>query len=77
MFSSVVGVLWLGAQSVLVGTLSAGNLSQFLIYSVIAAGSLGSLSEVWGELVQAAGAAGSLFDLMKRHKCPSRAHAPH
>ncbi|WP_431323772.1 ABC transporter transmembrane domain-containing protein [Rhizobium sp. YTU87027] len=63
-FSSVVGVLWLGAQSVLVGTLSAGNLSQFLIYSVIAAGSLGSLSEVWGELAQAAGAAGRLFDLL-------------
>ncbi|EJL53730.1 ABC transporter, permease/ATP-binding protein [Rhizobium sp. CF122] len=63
-FSSVVGVLWLGAQSVLVGTLSAGNLSQFLIYSVIAAGSLGSLSEVCGELAQAAGAAGRLFDLL-------------
>ncbi|OWV88273.1 ABC transporter transmembrane domain-containing protein [Rhizobium sp. R693] len=63
-FSSVVGVLWLGAQSVLLGTLSAGNLSQFLIYSVIAAGSLGSLSEVWGELAQAAGAAGRLFDLL-------------
>lgn len=63
-FGSVVGVLWLGAQSVLVGTLSPGNLSQFLIYSVIAAGSLGSLSEVWGELAQAAGSAGRLFELL-------------
>ncbi len=63
-FGSVVGVLWLGAHRVLAGTLSPGSLSQFLIYSVIAAGSLGSLSEVWGELAQAAGAAGRLFDLL-------------
>ena len=63
-FGSVVGVLWLGAQSVLAGTLSPGNLSQFLIYSVIAAGSLGSLSEVWGELAQAAGSTGRLFELL-------------
>ncbi|WP_025661255.1 ABC transporter transmembrane domain-containing protein [Rhizobium sp. IBUN] len=63
-FGSVVGVLWLGAHRVLAGTLSPGSLSQFLIYSVIAAGSLGSLSEVWGELAQAAGAAGRLFELL-------------
>lgn len=63
-FSSVVGVLWLGAHSVLAGTLSPGSLGQFLIYSVIAAGSLGSLSEVWGELAQVAGAADRLFELL-------------
>ncbi|UWM79151.1 ABC transporter transmembrane domain-containing protein (plasmid) [Rhizobium sp. WSM4643] len=63
-FGSVVGVLWIGAHSLLSGTLSAGNLSQFLIYAVIAAGSLGSLSEVWGEMAQAAGAAGRLFELL-------------
>ena len=47
-FGSVVAVLWVGAQSVLAGTLSAGTLGQFLLYSVIcrrlarrAVGSLG------------------------------------
>jgi ATP-binding cassette subfamily B protein len=63
-FGSVVGVLWIGAHSLLSGTLSAGNLSQFLLYSVVAAGSLGSLSEVWGELAQAAGSAERLFELL-------------
>ncbi|MBB3593722.1 ATP-binding cassette subfamily B protein [Rhizobium sp. BK529] len=62
-FGSVVGVLWIGAHDLLSGTLSAGSLSQFLLYSVIAAGSLGSLSEVWGELAQAAGSAERLFEL--------------
>ena len=63
-FGSVVAVLWVGAQDVLAGTLSAGTLSQFLLYSVIAAGSLGALSEVWGELSQAAGAAERIGELL-------------
>ena len=63
-FGSVVAVLWVGAHNVLEGTLSAGTLGQFLLYSVIAAGSLGALSEVWGELSQAAGAADRLTELL-------------
>ena len=63
-FSSVVGVLWFGAQNVLTGTMTAGTLGQFLLYSVIAAGSLGSLSEVWGEMSQAAGATERLTELL-------------
>ncbi|MQW88090.1 ABC transporter transmembrane domain-containing protein [Sinorhizobium saheli] len=63
-FGSVVAVLWFGARDVLAGTLSAGTLSQFLLYSVFAAGSLGALSEVWGELSQAAGAAERLKELL-------------
>ncbi|NKL88382.1 ATP-binding cassette domain-containing protein, partial [Rhizobium leguminosarum] len=53
-----------GAHSVLAGTLSAGILGQFLLYAVISAGSLGALSEVWGELSQAAGAADRLTELL-------------
>jgi ATP-binding cassette subfamily B protein len=66
-FGSVVGVLWYGAQSVLAGTMTAGTLGQFLLYSLIAAGSLGTLSEVWGELSQAAGAAERLHELLAEH----------
>ncbi len=64
-FSSVVAVLWFGAQDVLSGTMTAGTLSQFLLYSVIAAGALGALSEVWGELSLAAGAAERLTELLE------------
>lgn len=63
-FGSIVAVLWVGAQNVLAGTMSAGTLGQFLLYSVIAGSSLGSLSEVWGELSQAAGAADRLGELL-------------
>jgi len=54
---SIVGLLWFGAQEVISGNLSGGTLSQFVIYAVIAASSLGQLSEVWGEIQLAAGAA--------------------
>ncbi|THF53564.1 ATP-binding cassette domain-containing protein [Allorhizobium terrae] len=63
-FSSIVGVLWYGAQGVLSGTLTPGTLGQFLIYSVVAGSSLGQLSEVWGELMQAGGAAERLSELL-------------
>jgi len=63
-FSSVVAVLWFGSRDVLAGTLSPGTLGQFLLYSVFAAGALGALSEVWGELSQAAGAAERLTEIL-------------
>lgn len=63
-FSSVVAVLWFGSRDVLAGTISPGTLGQFLLYSVFAAGALGALSEVWGELAQAAGAAERLTEIL-------------
>jgi ATP-binding cassette subfamily B protein len=63
-FASVVVVLWVGAQDVLSGQMSAGRLSQFVLYAVFAAGGLGQLSEVWGEVQQASGAAERLFEIL-------------
>ncbi|ESZ34096.1 MULTISPECIES: ABC transporter transmembrane domain-containing protein [unclassified Mesorhizobium] len=63
-FSSVVAMLWFGSRDVLAGTMSPGTLGQFLLYSVFAAGALGALSEVWGELAQAAGAAERLTEIL-------------
>ncbi len=64
-FSSVIAVLYIGARDVMNGTITAGLLSQFLLYAIFAAGSLGALSEVWGELSQAAGAAERITELME------------
>ncbi len=63
-FSSVVAVLWLGAQDVLAGRMSGGLLSQFVLAAVLGASSLGQLSEVWSELSSAAGAAGRLAEIL-------------
>ncbi|RUZ98480.1 ATP-binding cassette domain-containing protein, partial [Mesorhizobium sp. M7A.F.Ca.US.002.01.1.1] len=56
--------LWFGSRDVLEGSISPGTLGQFLLYSVFAAGALGALSEVWGELAQAAGAAERLTEIL-------------
>lgn len=63
-FASVVGVLWTGAQSVIAGEMSAGRLSQFVLYAMFAASSLGQLSDVYGDISQAAGAAASIAELL-------------
>ena len=63
-FTSVVGVLWWGAQEVLTNRMSGGRLSQFVLYAVFSAGALGELSQVWGEISAAAGAAGRLADIL-------------
>jgi ATP-binding cassette subfamily B protein len=44
--------------------MTAGRLSQFVLYAVFAAGGLGQLSETWGEVQQASGAAERLFEIL-------------
>jgi len=63
LFASVVCILWYGAQGVLSGDMTGGRLGQFVLYTVIAAAAMSGLSEVWGELQQAAGAAERLAEL--------------
>ena len=63
-FAAVVFVLWLGAQDVLAGRMTAGQLSQFILYAVFTAGAVGAVAEVWGDLQRAAGAAERLLQLL-------------
>lgn len=63
-FAGVVGVLWIGARDVRGGLMSIGELVQFVIYSVMVAGAVGSLTEVWSELQRAAGATERLVELL-------------
>ena len=63
-FAGVVGILWVGARDVREGAMSVGQLVQFVIYSVMVAGAVGALSEIWGELQRAAGATERLVELL-------------
>ena len=64
-FTGVVGVLWMGARDVISGIMSPGQLVQFLIYSVMVAGAVAALAEIWGELQRAAGATERLIELLE------------
>jgi len=63
-FSGVAFILWRGGHAVLSGQMSAGELSAFVFYAVLAAGAVGVLSEVAGEVFRASGAADRLFELL-------------
>ena len=56
--------LYAGAQAVLAGTLTAGELSQSALYVVIFAGAVAVLGEVYGDLLRAAGATERLMELL-------------
>ncbi len=63
-FATIVAILWVGAQDVHAGSMTGGRLGQFVLYAVLAGSSLGTLSEVWGEIQQAAGATERLTELL-------------
>jgi ATP-binding cassette subfamily B protein len=64
-FAAITCVLWLGARQVLAGTLSGGQLAQFLLYAGFVGSSAAALSEMWGELQRAAGAMERLTELLE------------
>jgi len=64
-FAVIVFVLWMGARQVTTGAISLGELTQFVLYAVFIAGSIGALSETWGDLQRAAGAMERLVELMQ------------
>jgi ATP-binding cassette subfamily B protein len=63
-FSAVGLILWLGGRDVIAGQMTGGQLSAFVFYSILVAGSVGAISEVFADLQRAAGAAERLFDLL-------------
>ncbi len=63
-FGAVTLVLWLGTQAVMAEEMSAGQLGQFLLYAIFAAGSSAGLSEMWGEIQRAAGAMERIVELL-------------
>jgi ATP-binding cassette subfamily B protein len=63
-FGAVGTILWIGGHDVIAGRITAGDLSAFVFYAVIVAGSVGAISEVVGDLQRAAGAAERLMDLL-------------
>ena len=64
-FAVIVFVLWIGARQVTAGVISLGELTQFVLYAMLIAGSIGALSETWGDLQRAAGATERLVELMQ------------
>ncbi|WP_051256496.1 ABC transporter ATP-binding protein [Cystobacter fuscus] len=59
-------VLWYGGRMVLDGRMTVGNLTSFLIYSLMVAFALGALADLWADFMRASGAAERVFELIDR-----------
>ncbi len=64
-FAGVVGILWLGAQKVVMGDMTSGTLGQFIIYAILCSTAIAALSEVWGDIQLAAGATERLVEILE------------
>ena len=64
-FGAVSTILWIGGHDVLGGRISAGQLSAFVFYAIVVAGSVGAISEVIGDLQRAAGAIERILELLR------------
>jgi ATP-binding cassette subfamily B protein len=62
--SSIFVVGWIGAREVIAGNISAGELTAFVFYAVLAGGSIATISEVIGDLQKAVGASERIVELL-------------
>jgi ATP-binding cassette subfamily B protein len=73
---SIIFVLWVGANLVHAGSMTGGQLASFVLYAVLVAGGVGTLAEVWGDVMRAAGATERLLELLHAKPAIVEAHAP-
>ncbi|MBH5321216.1 ABC transporter transmembrane domain-containing protein [Aurantiacibacter sediminis] len=64
-FGAIVLLLWRGAELVSQGEITGGTITSFVVGGIIAAGSFGALTEVYGDLLRGAGAASRLAELLE------------
>jgi ATP-binding cassette subfamily B protein len=64
-FVALATMLWVGGSDVIHGRMTGGQLGAFIVYAVMAAIGVATLSEVYGELQRAAGATDRLIELLQ------------
>ncbi|NOS73613.1 ABC transporter transmembrane domain-containing protein [Methyloglobulus sp.] len=62
--STIIFVLWIGANLVHAGSMTGGQLTSFILYAALVAGGVSTMAEVWGDVMRAAGATGRLLELL-------------
>jgi ATP-binding cassette subfamily B protein len=65
-FGSVAAVLWFGGRMVMSGELTVGELTSFILYTLIVAMALSSLADLWSDFARARGASQRIFELLDR-----------
>lgn len=63
-YVAIVAILWVGGRAVVAGDISAGDLTAFILYTVMVASALGTVASLYGTLQKAAGATERLFAII-------------
>ena len=64
--ASIALVMGYGGRLVTGGAMSVGQLTAFLVYTLVVAFSLGALGDLWADFMRSAGAAERIFELLDR-----------
>ena len=75
-FAALLAGVYAGVAAVVDGRLSAGQLSQSVLYVMLVAGSVAVLAEVWGDLLRASGATERLMELLAERSAIADPPAP-
>ncbi len=71
-FIAVTGIMWVGGQFVISGSLTPGELVAFLFYMIMVAAPLGEFAGVYAQIREAIGAASRIFDILATHSEPEQ-----
>lgn len=67
-FGAVIGVIWYGSVLVLDGEMTVGDLTQYILYSMFVAGSMGSFPDLYANVQKAVGASERVIELLEEAK---------
>jgi ATP-binding cassette subfamily B protein len=73
---TIIFVLWIGANQVREGSMTGGQLASFVLYAALVAGGVGTMAEVWGDVMRAAGAIERLLELLNAESAIAEVAAP-
>jgi len=64
LFGAVVAVIWYGSSLVAAGSISVGDLTTYILYSIFVAGSMGSFPELYANFQKAIGASERVIEIL-------------
>jgi len=65
-YASAALVFWYGGKLVARGEMSAGDLTSFLVYTLLVGFALGALADLWADFLRSLGAAERVFEILDR-----------
>jgi ABC transporter fused permease/ATP-binding protein len=63
-FSAIAGIFYMGGRMVATGQISPGDLTEFMLYTMLVAGSVGSMAGLWASFQSTLGSTARIFEIL-------------